>query len=49
MEILTATMWFNSAGIMALMWLALVILFAVIEFISLGLTSIWFAAGAFVA
>lgn len=49
MMILTETAWFSSAGIMALMWLALVILFAVIELVTLGLTSIWFAAGAFVA
>ena len=39
----------GSAGIMALIWLALVILFVVVELISLGLTSIWFAAGALVA
>ncbi len=39
----------GSAGIMALIWLALVILFVIVELISLGLTSIWFAAGALVA
>lgn len=39
----------GNAGIMVLIWLALVIVFIIIELISLGLTSIWFAAGAFVA
>ncbi|MCI8609936.1 MAG: NfeD family protein [Firmicutes bacterium] len=34
---------------MAVVWLALALIFLVIEGISIGLTSIWFAAGAFVA
>lgn len=38
-----------SDGVLALIWLALVIIFAIMEMISLGLTSIWFAGGAFVA
>ena len=44
--ILTATVLFENAGIMTLIWLGLVILFIVLEIISLGLTSIWFAVGA---
>lgn len=38
-----------SDGVLALIWLALVIIFAIIEMISLGLTSIWFAGAAFVS
>lgn len=36
-------------GICVFIWLALVILFFIIELISMGLTSIWFAAGALAA
>ncbi len=38
-----------NAGIMVFIWLALVILFVVVELFTLDLTSIWFAAGALVA
>lgn len=33
----------------AIIWIALIIIFAVVEIITVGLTSIWFAGGAFVA
>ena len=33
----------------AIIWIALIIIFAVVEIITIGLTSIWFAGGAFVA
>lgn len=33
----------------ALIWIALIIIFAVVEMITVGLTSIWFAGGALVA
>jgi membrane protein implicated in regulation of membrane protease activity len=36
-------------GICAIVWLVLVLVFFIAELISLGLTSIWFAAGALVA
>ncbi len=36
-------------GTVVIIWLALVLLFVIIEIISLGLTSIWFAAGALVS
>ncbi len=36
-------------GWISLFWLALVIIFAIVEMLSMGLTSIWFAAGALVA
>lgn len=36
-------------GIYVIIWLALVLVFVIIEIISLGLTSIWFAAGALVS
>lgn len=39
----------GNAGVLALIWLVLVIVFVVMELITLGLTSIWFAAGALVA
>lgn len=32
-----------------IIWIALIILFAVVEIITVGLTSIWFAGGALVA
>jgi membrane protein implicated in regulation of membrane protease activity len=38
-----------SFGICAVVWLVLVLVFFIAELISLGLTSIWFAAGALVA
>lgn len=47
--ILTGTALFENAGIMTLIWLGLVILFVILEIVSLGLTSIWFAAGALVS
>lgn len=34
---------------MAIVWIALIIVFAVVEIITVGLTSIWFAGGALVA
>ena len=33
----------------AIIWIALIIIFAVVEIITVGLTSIWFAGGALVA
>ena len=33
----------------AIIWIALIIIFAVVEIITVGLTSIWFAGGAVVA
>ena len=48
-SVLTGVKWLQSPGILVLIWLALVILFIILELISLGLTTIWFAAGAFVA
>ena len=39
----------GNAGVLALIWLVLVIVFVVMELITLGLTSIWFAAGALAA
>ena len=39
--ILTGTVLFENAGIMTLIGLGLVILFIVLEIISLGLTRIW--------
>ena len=33
----------------AIIWVALIIIFAVVEIITVGLTSIWFAGGAVVA
>ena len=38
-----------SEGILVFIWLALVILFIIIEMVSLGLTSIWFAGGALIS
>lgn len=38
-----------SMGIDVIIWLALVLVFVIIEMISLGLTSVWFAAGALVS
>lgn len=38
-----------GSGVMAMIWAGLTIIFVVAELISLGLTSIWFAAGALVA
>lgn len=43
---LTGTVPVVSSGVWVLIWLALVILFVIIELFSLGLTSVWFAAGA---
>lgn len=34
---------------MAIVWIALIIVFAVVEIVTVGLTSIWFAGGALVA
>lgn len=39
------TEWLQSVNPYVLMWLVLVIIFIVIELITVGLTSIWFAAG----
>lgn len=36
-------------GMDVIIWLALVLVFVIIEMISLGLTSVWFAAGALVS
>ena len=36
-------------GTVVIIWLALVLLFVIIEIMTLGLTSIWFAAGALVS
>lgn len=47
--VMTGTAAIGNPGIQVLIWLALVILFIIIEIISLGLTSIWFAAGALAA
>lgn len=40
---------FNVTGVYELLWMALVIVFIIGELVSVGLTSIWFAAGALVA
>ncbi len=40
---------FDAEAVMQIMWLVLLIVFAVSEAITVGLTSIWFAAGALVA
>lgn len=40
---------FGYAVRMAVIWLALAVIFLVIEGITVGLTTIWFAAGAFIA
>lgn len=41
--------WFQSANPQILFWLVLLIVFVVGELISVGLTSIWFAAGSLAA
>ena len=41
--------WYQSADPQILLWLALLIVFLVVELITVGLASIWFAAGALVA
>lgn len=48
-SVLTGAGWLQSPGILVLIWLALVILFIILELISLGLTTIWFAVGALAA
>lgn len=48
-SVLTSAGWLERPGILVLIWLALVILFIILELISLGLTTIWFAAGALAA
>lgn len=48
-SVLTSAGWFERPGILVMIWLALVILFIILELISLGLTTIWFAAGALAA
>lgn len=40
---------FVHPGVMAMIWIGLTIILVIAELISLGLTSIWFAAGALVA
>lgn len=40
---------FGFAVRMAIIWLALAVVFLIVEGITVGLTTIWFAAGAFVA
>lgn len=49
LSVLTGAGWIQSPGILVFIWLALVILFIILELISLGLTTIWFAAGALLA
>lgn len=44
--VLNGTGFIGSTGIFVLIWLALVILFVILELITLGLTTIWFAIGA---
>lgn len=41
--------WIQSADTMILFWLALLIVFLFAEIITVGLTSIWFAAGALIS
>lgn len=41
--------WIQAADPMILLWLVLLIVFVIVEMITVGLTSIWFAAGALAA
>lgn len=41
--------WIQAADPMIVLWLVLLIVFIIVEMITVGLTSIWFAAGALVA
>lgn len=49
LSVMAGTLSLGNAGTLVLIWLILVILFIIIELISLGLTSIWFAVGALVS
>ncbi len=42
-------MWFDAKSMMQIMWLVLLVVFAVGEAATVGLTSIWFAAGSLAA
>ena len=42
-------MWFDAKSMMQIMWLVLLVVFAVGEVATVGLTSIWFAAGSLAA